>query len=108
MATPRFGIGYSCTPFPISPTPCHGVAMPTQIARLVAKATASRTLPPPEERRAVRERAGCSQDDVAAALHVTRAAVSRWESGERAPRGELLVAYVKVLDALRKASTDAA
>lgn len=53
----------------------------------------------------MRERAGCSQDDIATALHVTRAAVSRWENGERVPRGELLVAYVKVLDALRKATT---
>lgn len=80
----------------------------TNIGKLVTKATASRALPPPAERRAVRERAGCSQDDVAAALHVTRAAVSRWENGERVPRGELLVSYVRVLDALRKATTDAA
>lgn len=96
--------------FPISPMPCHGVAMTANLAKLVAKASASRSLPPPAERRTLREQAGCSQDDIAGALNVTRAAVSRWENGERLPRGELLVAYVKVLDTLRKAggASDAA
>ena len=47
--------------------------------------------------RSVRERAGWSQGELAAAIDTTEASVSRWESGDRRPRGELGLAYARVL-----------
>ena len=52
--------------------------------------------------RATRERARLSQADVARAVSVTPAAVSRWEAGVRRPRGEAakrLAALMRALDA---------
>ena len=50
----------------------------TWMRRLVATPGAART---------IREAAGLSQAEIAAALKVTQTAVSRWERGERVPRG---------------------
>jgi transcriptional regulator with XRE-family HTH domain len=63
-------------------------------------ARARRRLPPPEARRLLRERAGLSQDDVARALGVTRAAVALWEQGSRTPRPVHLVPYLALLERL--------
>lgn len=71
---------------------------------LLRKARAQRSLPPPAVRRALREANGVSQGDVGGVLGVHRETVSRWERGERTPRGELLVAYVDLLDELRTLS----
>lgn len=60
-------------------------------------------LPQPDERRRLREAAGLSQQEVADALGVTRAAVGHWETGLRSPRGRLLTAYVDVIRVLREA-----
>jgi transcriptional regulator with XRE-family HTH domain len=68
---------------------------------LAAKVRAKRDLPPPEVRRALRIAAGVSQKDIGAELGVTRAAVSRWESGDRVPRDETLQGYVKILRSLQ-------
>jgi DNA-binding transcriptional regulator YiaG len=54
-------------------------------------------------RRALREANGLSGADLAKPLHVTRQTVSKWESGKRTPRGELLEAYVAVLEELAAA-----
>lgn len=51
-------------------------------------------------RRALRVTAGLSAAELAASLGVTRQAVSKWERGERHPRGQHLVAYVNALDVL--------
>ena len=59
------------------------------------------TLPPPEERRTIRERAGLSQEGVGALLGVSQACVGRYEAGQRRPRGDLLVRYAGVLRDLR-------
>jgi|GEM_PF-2636393 len=59
------------------------------------------TLPPPEERRAIRELAGLSQEDVGVLLGVSQACVGRYEAGQRRPRGDLLVRYAGVLRDLR-------
>lgn len=69
---------------------------------LLAKARALHRLPAPAMARAIREAAGVSQADVASALTppVTRAAVSRWESGARRPTGPHLQQYVDLLDEL--------
>lgn len=73
--------------------------------RLERKLRATRRLPPPAERRRLREQAGLSQADIAGEFpgQVHPETVSRWERGERTPRGELLVKYVELLDDLRNA-----
>lgn len=45
----------------------------------------------------VRIAAGVSQGEVAAAVGVTPACISRWEAGERRPRGEPAARYAQVL-----------
>jgi transcriptional regulator with XRE-family HTH domain len=50
--------------------------------------------------REVRERARISQSEVARLLGVKPNAVSRWETGERRPRGTTGVRYAKLLERL--------
>jgi len=57
-------------------------------------------LPSPAQRRRIRIRSGVTQTAVAAALDVSVAALSRWESGLRAPSGDRLNRYLAVLDQL--------
>lgn len=52
-----------------------------------------RTLPPPDERRRIRVTAGITQDELATVLGVSRAAVARWESGNRHPRSDMHATY---------------
>ncbi len=54
----------------------------------------------PDLRRLLRERADLRQADLARALGVSPAAISRWESGLRRPRGETGEAYLEILDRL--------
>lgn len=61
-------------------------------------------LPPPSERRAIRENAGASLREVAEEVGVTASAVLHWERGDRAIRRRHAVAYRHVLDALRELS----
>ena len=68
--------------------------------QILATARACSQLPSPEVRRAIRERAAVTQQNIAATLGVTAAAISYWESGRRVPRGQLLQNYVHVLRAL--------
>ena len=70
----------------------------------IERAKVRRRLPPPPARRLLRERAGLSQLDIATALDVTTAAVSRWETGNRTPRGGVLQRYVETLDRLARES----
>lgn len=63
-------------------------------------------LPVPAMRRAIRESAGASQGQIAAALHVDRVTVWRWEQGRRTPRGELRDRYVTLLEELRRMVDD--
>lgn len=76
--------------------------MSNDLNEIHRKSQAHRELPGPSLRRAIREDAGLSQADVAEPLGVTRAAVSRWETGGRRPRGALLVAYSELLQTLRR------
>jgi len=69
----------------------------------IADVQLQRRLPPPARRRQLRYRAGVSQQAVAVALGVTRAAAGRYENGERTPRGAVLRAYVEILDHLAEA-----
>jgi DNA-binding transcriptional regulator YiaG len=52
--------------------------------------------------RQLREEAGVSQAEVAAAVGVTRACVSRWEAGARKPTGAAAQRYARLLDLLDK------
>jgi DNA-binding XRE family transcriptional regulator len=62
---------------------------------------AKRDLPDPAMRRAIREAAGATRDDVANEVGVTRYAVLQWELGTRSPSRRHLPAYVRVLRELR-------
>ena len=46
----------------------------------------------------LRTKAGMSQDELAAKVHVTRQAVSRWENGETVPNTETLKLLSKLFD----------
>lgn len=48
----------------------------------------------------IRTAAGVSQSRIAEELNVSRMTVSRWERGERLPRGPMLVAYTALLRSL--------
>lgn len=72
-------------------------------AALVERVRSRRRLPEPALRRALRESAGLSQGDLATALGVTRSAVSRWEAGQREPRGVMVADYLKLLDRVASA-----
>jgi transcriptional regulator with XRE-family HTH domain len=50
----------------------------------------------------LRQQLGLSQREVAELLDVTRVSVSRWETGERTPRGELLLRYLELLGRLAR------
>lgn len=54
-------------------------------------------LPDPTIRRALRERAGLSQQEVAAAVGVSRESVTKYEHGERTPTGPRRIAYAQAL-----------
>jgi len=69
---------------------------------LIREARARRTLPPPALRRAVREAAGLSQARCALEFEVDRATFSRWEGGQRQPRGTALVAYAEFIEELAR------
>ena len=75
------------------------------IETLLNEAKRGRELPPPPMRRYLREQVGLTQGAIAAALDVDRCAVSRWESGQRTPRGQLRLAYVALLERLAKEAT---
>lgn len=61
-------------------------------------------LPNRAERRAIRKRAGASQQDIADELGVTLTSVRYWESGRSEPRRETAIAYRRLLDRLRALS----
>jgi DNA-directed RNA polymerase specialized sigma24 family protein/transcriptional regulator with XRE-family HTH domain len=57
-------------------------------------------LPPPKERRRLREAGSLTQAQVAAQLGVSRQTVRSWEAGRTTPRGRKREAYAKLLDSL--------
>lgn len=60
-------------------------------------------LPPPNERRRLRDAGSLTQDQVAARLGVGRETVRAWESGRTTPRGRKREAYARLLAELAKA-----
>ncbi|MFD6427059.1 helix-turn-helix domain-containing protein [Streptomyces sp. NPDC060198] len=59
--------------------------------------TADVPLPPPKERRRLREAKSLSEAQVASAVGVTPATVRSWESGRTTPRGRKRVAYARLI-----------
>lgn len=79
----------------------HQPSTPTaDLESLLTRAHLRRRLPDPPVRRMLRMRAGLSQAQFAAALGVSPAALSRWESGTRTPVGPFAEAYGTALDRL--------
>lgn len=72
----------------------------TELDGFRALAQASRDLPPSEECKAIRERAGVLLKDIAEYCGVTVQAVGAWESGRSRPRGDARLRYVEVLRAI--------
>ncbi len=66
-----------------------------------------RQLPPPAARRQLRERLGLTQEDIAEALGVDRASISRYEAGARVPRGPIAEAYIELLERLAREGLEA-
>ncbi|MBO0918662.1 helix-turn-helix domain-containing protein [Streptomyces laculatispora] len=54
-------------------------------------------LPPPKERRRLREAKSLSEEQVAAAVGVSRATVRAWETGRTRPRGRKREAYARLI-----------
>ena len=73
----------------------------------INRAQRRRRFPSPTERRLLRMKVGLSQADIAASLGTTRSAVSRYESGDRDPRGVILDKYLDVLERLSGEKTSA-
>lgn len=68
---------------------------------LIAEIRAVRSLPPPAIARAFRRACGVTQERMAAELGVSRATVTRWETGARRPRGRLARDYAKLIERLK-------
>lgn len=77
-----------------------------QLERALDRARRQRTLPSPIERRLLRLRAGLSQGEVGESIGTTAAAVSRYESGLRQPRGVIVEKYRVVLARLSRESVE--
>ncbi|MFF1925497.1 helix-turn-helix domain-containing protein [Streptomyces sp. NPDC058221] len=58
---------------------------------------AAHPLPSPKERRRLREAKSLSEEQVAAAVGVTRATVRAWETGRTSPRGRKREAYARLI-----------
>ncbi|MBD0839215.1 MULTISPECIES: helix-turn-helix domain-containing protein [unclassified Streptomyces] len=64
-------------------------------------------LPPPKERRRLREAQSLTQAQLAARIGVTRETVRAWETGRTTPRGRKREAYARLLDELTTRQQDA-
>jgi len=70
------------------------------LAQILSIARTRRQLPAPHLRRLIRRRSGVTQQEMALLLGVSRPSVTRWETGSRTPRGEVLGRYVELLEIL--------
>ena len=72
----------------------------TTLDEALDQARARKALPAPRVRRLLREASGLTQADLAAAVGVDPASISRWESGIRHPRRAAHTRYAAVLERL--------
>ena len=75
------------------------------LQELLEQTKTMRRLPPPSERRALREGAGLTRKEVGSLLGVSDTAVYVWESGKSTPSKRHLADYVGLLEEL-SAATD--
>ncbi|WP_425830426.1 helix-turn-helix domain-containing protein [Streptomyces fractus] len=68
---------------------------------------AATPLPPPKERRRLREAGSLSRDQIAERVGVTRETVRRWEAGRTTPKGQKREAYARLLAELTAAEEPA-
>ncbi|WP_369272940.1 helix-turn-helix domain-containing protein [Streptomyces sp. R11] len=68
--------------------------------------TPASPLPPPKERRRLREAASLTQAQVAARVGVSRETVRAWESGRTTPRGQRREAYAHLLGSLAEETAE--
>lgn len=73
-----------------------------ELKALAAERELRRRLPPPRERRRIREDAGITVKRASRMIDVSDMAISYWERGQREPQGEHLRRYVELLDGLKK------
>lgn len=73
-----------------------------EIDALLAEVEATRSVPTPARRRAIRENAGVTLGRLASVLGVTPSTVCNWEAGRRRPRGVNARAYGEALRALEQ------
>ncbi|MFF2384073.1 helix-turn-helix transcriptional regulator [Streptomyces sp. NPDC058108] len=84
---------------------CHDEYMAASSAEKIrSRLRVRKDLPNPDQRRALREAAGLSQQELGDAIGVTRQTVSHWEAGRYSPRGPLLDRAVEAYGILREAS----
>ncbi|MFJ4912687.1 helix-turn-helix domain-containing protein [Streptomyces sp. NPDC088726] len=69
---------------------------------------AAQPLPSPKERRRLREAKSLSEEQVAAAVGVTRATVRSWETGRTSPRGRKREAYARLIGTAEATPTPSA
>ncbi|MGW7468698.1 sigma factor-like helix-turn-helix DNA-binding protein [Streptomyces xantholiticus] len=67
------------------------------MTKSTARSASGTPLPPPKERRRLREARSLSEDAVAATIGVTRTTVLSWEAGRSDPRGRKREAYARLL-----------
>lgn len=70
--------------------------------QLAARLAAETRLPPPEHRRALRQRRGVSLRAAARTIGVSPTAVAAWETGRYRPCGQHLAGYLDLLDLLAR------
>uniref|UniRef100_UPI000A604341 helix-turn-helix domain-containing protein n=1 Tax=Streptomyces griseus TaxID=1911 RepID=UPI000A604341 len=75
------------------------------MTRSTTDEAAAPQLPSPKERRRLREAKSLSEEQVAAAVGVTRATVRSWETGRTSPRGRKRALYAKLIAPGPKAPT---
>jgi DNA-binding transcriptional regulator YiaG len=71
------------------------------LSAAINRGQARRALPPPVERRAIREAARVSVSELASVLGVADITLARWERGEWSPRGDAVIRYAEALAELR-------
>jgi transcriptional regulator with XRE-family HTH domain len=75
-----------------------------EVEALLERARRRRETPDPAWARMLRQRAGLTQEEVAALLGVTGPEVCRYENNQRRPRGAVRDRYFELLDRLARES----
>jgi DNA-binding transcriptional regulator YiaG len=70
--------------------------------KLLVRLRSRRKLPPPDERKLIREKANVSLRELAAAVGVSHMAIVRWEEGAQPADPEHVATYGRLLDELRR------